>query len=66
MTLREMMQGTEVACFGQCGAKLRCKCKRANKLCLVHGKYGSLCMGCFGNLVSDTVAREGSEGHYHE
>ena len=51
MTLREMIMGEAVDCFGSCGVQLRCRCKKANRLCLVHGKYGSLCMGCFSQLM---------------
>lgn len=50
---------TWVDCFGDCGVSLPCRCKQANRLCLVHGKYGSLCAGCFSNLVADVVMKEG-------
>ncbi len=45
----------EVGCFGQCGTDLVCRCKKANRLCMVHGKYGSLCMGCLSHLVASTI-----------
>ena len=55
---------TKVECFGQCGAELECRCRGAttrhrigqqHRACLVHGKYGSLCMSCLGELVVGTL-----------
>ena len=53
--IRFMRKVEAVPCFGQCGTDLTCKCQKVHRLCLVHGKYGSLCLPCFSHLVASTV-----------
>ena len=51
-----MRKAEEIACFGSCRTKLTCKCQQSTaRLCLVHGKYGSLCLSCLSHLVASTV-----------
>ncbi len=54
--IRFMRKAEEIACFGSCRTKLTCKCQQSTaRLCLVHGKYGSLCLSCLSHLVASTV-----------